>query len=202
MAIRQPNNPNTQYSEPIDGPTPTFESFFSLALDNDNLLDCFVNLPSSEGLQFVLDYAMIADAQTRDALLQQKAQEQPQHYVPQLLALATMVTCYIPEPNAPWKIYLPAELVTDATRWYHLALGHIGSRCLLDTMQMHFYAPGLQQQVENITRQCNACQRCKNIGRPYGELAAREAALTPWSEITVNTIGPWTLQLWPSTSRV
>jgi Integrase zinc binding domain len=101
---------------------------------------------------------MIADAQTRDALLQQKAEEQPWHYVPQLLALATTVMCYIPEPNAPWKIYLPAELVADATHWYHLALGHIGSRWLLDTIQMHFYAPGLQQQVENITRQCSACQ--------------------------------------------
>jgi transposase InsO family protein len=182
-AIRQLGHPNTQYSDPLDDPT--FESFFSLALDDDNLLDCFVNLPSSEGLPFVLDYATIADAQTRDALLQQKAQEQPQHYVPQLLAPATTVTCYI-----------PAELLADATRWYHLALGHTGSQQhLLDTIQMHFYAPGLQQQVENITRQCNACQRHKNVGRPYGELAAREAALTPWSDLSINTIGPWTLQV-------
>jgi hypothetical protein len=33
------------------------------------------------------------------------------------------------------------------------------------------------------------------VGRPYGELAAREAALVPWSEIAVDTIGPWTLQV-------
>jgi Integrase zinc binding domain len=98
---------------------------------------------------------MIADAQTRDALLQQKAQEQPQRYDPQLLAPTTMVICYIPKPNAPWKIYLPAELIADATRWYHLALGHIGSRRLLDTIQMHFH---VQQHVENVTRQCDACQ--------------------------------------------
>ena len=64
--------------------------------------------------------------------MQQKAQEQPQRYVPQLLAPATTVTCYIPEPNAPWQIYLPAELLTDATQWYHLALSHIDSRHLLD----------------------------------------------------------------------
>jgi transposase InsO family protein len=164
-------------------------------LDGDNLLDCFVNLPSSEGLPFVLDYATIADAQTRDALLQQKAQEQPQCYVPQLLAPATTVTCYIPKPNAPWKIYLPAELLADATCWYHLALGHISSRHLLDTIQMHFYAPGLQQQVENITRRCNACQQHKNVGRPYGKRAAQEAALTLWSNLAVDTIGPWTLQV-------
>jgi transposase InsO family protein len=128
-------------------------------------------------------------------LLQQKAQTHPQQYVQQLLAPNTTVTCFIPEPNAPWKIYLPAELITDATRWYHLALGHIGSRRLLDTMRMHFHAPGLQQHVETITGQCDACQRYKNVGRPYGELAAREAALTPWSEIATDTIGPWTVQV-------
>jgi Integrase zinc binding domain len=135
-----------------------------MAIDDDNLLDCFVNLPLSEGLPFVLDYATIADAQTRDALLQQKAQTHPQQYVHQLLAPNTTVTCFIPEPNAPWKIYLPAELITDATRWYHLALGHIGSRRLLDTMRMHFHAPGLQQHVETITGQCDACQRYKSVG--------------------------------------
>jgi hypothetical protein len=59
---------------------------------------------------------MIADAQKRDALLQQKAQEQPQRYVQQLLTPATTVTCYIPVPNAPWKIYLPSELFADDTR--------------------------------------------------------------------------------------
>ena len=119
-AIRQLDTPHAQYLEPLDGPPTTFESFFSMAIDDDNLLDCFVNLPSSEGLPFVLDYATIADAQTRDALLQQKAQTHPQQ------APNTTVTCFIPEPNAPWKIDLPAELNTDATHWYHLALGHIG----------------------------------------------------------------------------
>jgi hypothetical protein len=60
---------------------------------------------------------------------------------------------------------------------------------------MHFYAPGLQQQLENITGQCDACQQHKNVGHPYSKLAAREAALTPWSKIAVHTMGPWTLQV-------
>jgi RNase H-like domain found in reverse transcriptase len=47
-AIRQPDTPNAQYTESLAGPAPqTIDSFFSLALDDDNLLDCFVNLPSS-----------------------------------------------------------------------------------------------------------------------------------------------------------
>ena len=35
----------------------------------------------------------------------------------------------------------------------------------------------------------------KAVGRPYGELATREVSLLPWSEIAVDTIGPWTLQI-------
>jgi Integrase zinc binding domain len=85
--------------------------------------------------------------------------------------------------------------VSNATRWYHPALGHIGARRLLDTIQLHFYAPGLQQHVENITGSCDACQRMKQPGRPYGFLAAREAGLLPWNEVAVDSIGPWTLKV-------
>jgi hypothetical protein len=92
------------------------ESYFSMAIDDDNLLDCFINLPSSEGLPFILNYATIADAQAWDAKLMQKAQQHPQCYVQQLLAPGILVYCYISEPHVPWKmIYrLPQELVNNA----------------------------------------------------------------------------------------
>ena len=199
-SLVSPQSPNNDPSNRPDAPTigsstHNIESYFSMAIDEDDLLDCFVNLPESEGIPFVLDYGTIADAQTRDAELQQKAVEHPQKYVQQLLAPGTSVYCYIREPHAQWKIYLPQELMENAIRWYHLALGHIGARRLVDTMQMHFHAPGLQQQVEHITGSCDACQRMKQPGRPYGFLAAREASLLPWSEIAVDSIGPWTLQV-------
>ena len=43
---------------------------FSMAIDDADLLDCFVNLPASEGIPFVLDYEQIREAQLRDARLQ------------------------------------------------------------------------------------------------------------------------------------
>jgi Integrase zinc binding domain len=64
----------------------------------------------------------------------------------------------------PWKIYLPQEITTNAIHWYHLALGHIGAHHLLDTIQMHFHAPGLQQKVDNVTGRCDACQHMKQVG--------------------------------------
>jgi hypothetical protein len=50
-------------------------------------------------------------------------------------------------------------------------------------------------RLRTLLDKCDACQCHKNFGHPYGELAACEAALTPWSEIAVNTISPWTLQV-------
>jgi hypothetical protein len=93
------------------------------------------------------------------------------------------------------KIFLPNELFEPAIRWYHLALGHIGSSCLWDTMKMHFYNQHLKNRIEDIVSRCDTCQRLKRVGRGHGEVAAREAVLLPWREVAVDLIGPWTLQI-------
>lgn len=46
------------------------DSFFSMACDEPSLLDCFVNLPASEDIPNVLQYATMRDAQPGDAQLQ------------------------------------------------------------------------------------------------------------------------------------
>ena len=48
-----------------------------MVTDKPSLLDCFVHLPKSAGTLFVLDYGTIAEAQGRDASLQQLAKDQP-----------------------------------------------------------------------------------------------------------------------------
>jgi hypothetical protein len=98
-----------------------------MALHDDDLLDCFIHLPASSGLEFALDYKSIAQAQDRDAKLAQIAGRQPQCYVRQMLAPNRMVYCYIPEPGAPWKIYLPNKLLKNTVRYYHLGLNHAGT---------------------------------------------------------------------------
>ena len=171
------------------------QSFYSMAIDNDDLLDCFVNLPSSEGIPFVLDYNTIAEAQSRDARLEQLRQENAQQFVQQLLAPNTYVWSYIPKPDDPWKIYLPTELLEQTTRWYHLALSHQGQNRLYDTMAMHLYHPDLRRQVEAVVSRCDTCQRYKQVLRGHGHTAPREASLHPWREIAVDLIGPWTFEM-------
>ena len=44
-----------------------FRFFKSMAIDDDNLYNCFLHLPDQAGIPFVMDYKTIAEAQTRDA---------------------------------------------------------------------------------------------------------------------------------------
>jgi len=179
--------------DPLQVDSKKAQSFYSMASDgDDDLVMSFAHLPAQSGIPFVLDYRTIADAQDRDAGLQQLAQQEPERYVRQLLAPNTQVYCHIRQPNDPWKIYLPEELLDHAVRWYHLALSHVGSNRLLDTMSMHFYSKNLRGKVEDIVSKCDACQRYKLVGRGHGELAPREAEVMPWRRVAVDLIGPWT----------
>ena len=81
----------TAVLQPSEGDT--LSDFYSIAIDDPNLLDCFVNLPFSEGTPFVLNYETIADAQSRDAELLALAQNEPNKYVKQRLALDLDVYC-------------------------------------------------------------------------------------------------------------
>jgi transposase InsO family protein len=169
-------------------------AFYSMAIDDDDLFDCFVHLPEAEGIPFQLDYPTIAAAQAGDALLQQRLQDQPQQYARQLLAPNVQVICRM-ENNAPWKICLPDASLDNAVRWYHLALSHLGSRRLYDTISTHFYHPHLRARVDDIVERCDTCQRFKQNPRGYGELAPREAEANPWRTVAVDLVGPWKLQV-------
>ena len=169
--------------------------FYTMAIDDPALLECFVNLPASENIEFKLDFGSIADAQTRDARLEQLRNDHHERFARQLLAPNTQVFCHIPTPGAPWKIYLPTELLDTAVRWYHLALGHLGQSRLVDTMSQHFYHPDLRLKVESIVTKCDTCQRHKQVGRGHGHTAAREAEVHPWREIAMDLIGPWKIRI-------
>ena len=172
----------------------TIASYYSVAND-PQLLNCFVHLPVQDSLPFVIDYTTIADAQSRDAGLQQLRQQHPQQYVQHALAPDTQVYCYVKNPDANWKIYLPNELLLPTIQWYHAALSHPGSTRLKDTMRIHFHNPKMSNAIEDYTSKCDTCQRYKAVGRGHGHTAPKEAPLLPWNDVAVDLIGPWTLMV-------
>jgi transposase InsO family protein len=127
-------------------------------------------------------------------------QQQPNKFQQQLLATNTTVWAYLAEPNKPWKIYLPDILMPRAIQWYHLATSHLGQIRLFDTMSMTFYHPKLRESMNFMIQRCAVCQRYKNVQCGHGDTAPRAASLLPWSEVAVETIGPWTLEV--ATERV
>jgi RNase H-like domain found in reverse transcriptase/Integrase zinc binding domain len=198
-------NPHDHHNHPCNhydsqGHYKNLESFTSLA-DNDNLIDLFVHLPLLENVPFVLDYQSIAQAQLGDTQLQQLRNSTPAKFQQQLLAPNISIWCYTVNPNQCWKIYLPDALLERAIGWYHLALSHIGMRRLTDTMSETFYNPKLRLNVEAVLKPCEHCQKYKNVQRGHGETAPQEAGLLPWSEVAVDMIGPWTLEVSDRTEK-
>jgi hypothetical protein len=119
-------------------------AYCSIATDDDDLLDCFIHLPMTENVPFVLDYGRIAQAQGGDAHLMQSRQQHPNKFINNLLAPNTHIWCYLESPNQPWRIYLPDAILLWAIKWYHYTLSHIGCCCLADTMSMTFYNPSCE----------------------------------------------------------
>jgi hypothetical protein len=100
-------------------------TFYSMAIDDPSLLDCFVHLPDQAGVPFVLTYENMANAQAQDAELLQFVANEPNKFVSQMLAPNISVYCYIRQPNEPWKIHLPTALLNSAVQWYHMAFSNV-----------------------------------------------------------------------------
>jgi hypothetical protein len=58
-------------NDPWQATKDPLHAYCSIATDGDNLLDCFIHLPITENVPFVLDYGTIAQAQGGDAHLMQ-----------------------------------------------------------------------------------------------------------------------------------
>ena len=64
------NDANTQDDTASVQGIDTFNNYFSMAIYHEDLLDCFVNLPTLEEIPFVLDYNRVREEQLGDAQLQ------------------------------------------------------------------------------------------------------------------------------------
>ena len=94
------------------------------------------------------------------------------------------------------RIVLSDEILPRLVRWYHLTTTHIeGINRLEATIGRHFYHPALRQEIQRQISVCHTCQINKRGGYQYGELAPREAIISPWQEVHVDTIGPWKIKV-------
>ena len=193
--VSQPSAPEASENLSSQKSNPDYvPDSFSICLDDDEMLDCFLNHPDvGPANPFPVDFKTIEDAQNRDAELQHNLQQQPTKFVRQAMADNTNLICYISQPNGPWRICIPNELLQHTVAWYHRILGHIGTTRLQATINQHFWHKDLKLQSDQYVALCDTCQRNKRSQRGYGDLPPRDPQVAPWQEVAADSIGPWTV---------
>jgi hypothetical protein len=185
-------------SDPLEGQNTDADDMSELvgfaAFQNDiAILECFVNYPDPQVLAFP-SFTLIQHHQNQDTELQAAHQADPNRY-PMMNIGNNQLIVYIKDPTTPWRIVIPDQLLDHVIRWYHQSLNHAGMSNLLATISLHHYHRCLKEQVELLLSTCETCLRFKPLTRGYGELPGKTAPLTPWNEVAVDLIGPWTLKV-------
>ena len=166
-------------------------------MTDDDIAECFMSNRTPESFLNVppgpnpLDYARIAERQGNDARLQQLHTNDPIRY-PKRPFHSNDLIVFRPDPTLDeWKIYLPTSILNETINWFHRVLLHVGTTRLHASIATHFFHPELKRRITEIVSTCRECQQYKRPGRGYGHLPPREALFQPFTEVAVDSIGPW-----------
>ena len=90
------------------------------------------------------------------------------------------------------RMIIPEGLQERIIRFYHENLKHPGVTRTMQTIQQFMVWPKMQASIENYVNQCSICQRFKRSTKKYGKLPTKIPVTTPWLEVHVDHIGPYT----------
>ncbi len=71
--------------------------------------------------------------------------------------------------------------------------GTYGEKRVQMTLQERHYHPKLQYTIDRF--KCSHCQKHKLSGHGYGLLTEHKVRITPWEEVAIDLIGPWTVKV-------
>ena len=93
------------------------------------------------------------------------------------------------------RLVIPtAKMQNDVITWYHHYLQHPGENRLEETIVAVMYWKGMRTQIRKHVRTCDRCQLAKRHKRKYGHLPPKIATVTPWKQVCVDLIGPYTIK--------
>ena len=92
-----------------------------------------------------------------------------------------------------WRIALAQTSLLPMIHWFHVVLGHTGSKRLCLTLQTWYYHPQLCGLIDRFV--CDTCQCHKLAGPGYGQFPERDIREAPWEEVAIDLIGPWTVNI-------
>ena len=180
---------------PLSMETSKDEFAYTSIVEDPELAQCFLNFPEVDHEHpFALDYGSIAAAQRLDNRIMRRFQANPKQYKSYIFKEGTPFLICRQIDKLRFKILLPDSMLEDVVEFYHTTLAHIGQTRLLETIQQHFENPRLKEVIHKLVSTCDACQKCKLVGKGYGTLPPREPLMQPWYEVAVDLIGPWTIR--------
>ena len=157
--------------------------------------DCYLYFPRFDALgQHPFHFQTIQSYQLADARLCNIPTTPGSGYFSQELGGYTILCKGTP---ASWTILIPDAMLAPLVKWYHEATVHSeGTSRLEHTIRRHFSHPKLRSAIHREVAPCRICQLTK-LGHPQnvGQLAPRQAPLAPWSEVHVDSLGPWRVKV-------
>ncbi len=160
-------------------------------------LECYLNFYMIYPEQNPLSYEYLREKQQADKQLLALQQEYPEQYINMNLDDdVDNIICYVKQGhdhNSQWKIALPTSMLDETVKWFHTVMGHPGEKRLQMMLQEWHYHPKLWYTIDSF--KCCHCWKCKLSGRGYGLLPEREVRISPWEEVAIDLIGPWTVKV-------
>ena len=138
-------------------------------------------------------YKTLFDYQQEDPQLLELPTSTPQQYRWENMGGHLLVCRHHNQHN---RVCLTDKMLPLIVDWFHKATAHnLGITRLQENLRFHFYHPRLLAEFRKQVSACDLCQRMKRGWRQYGLLASRDARSSPWSEVAMDCIGPWNIEL-------
>ena len=140
-------------------PEPTSDSFYYSFVDDEAMLDCFLNLPDTVVPENPLNFEWLREQQQNDEELQGLLQRLPQQYFMKTLTRGVDLVCYVKpgdDETKQWRIALARSSIVPVLRWFHQVLGHPGENHLRAAVSARYYHANLRSYTKDFA--CDTCQ--------------------------------------------
>jgi transposase InsO family protein len=104
--------------------------------------------------------------------------------------------------DGQWRIVILEVRAADTITWYHHIMGHVDSSQEYNSIRSIFWFPHMCRRIDAYVHSCDTCQRYKDAGQGQGELPPREDTSVPFEEVTVNLVGPWSINIEGNTLEI
>jgi len=101
-----------------------------------------------------------------------------------------------PTDDSEWGIVCPdASLPKLCEHCHEISAHSTGVDKLEAVIRTHFWRPKIRDVVRHVVPKCTPCPQVRTAQRPQGQLAPRNVPVAPWSEVHIDHIGPWVVEV-------